>query len=96
MVREEEFSPLKNGLDAKKENALTCKQDLYDLHYKWLQRASAKFDDESSSTSVDYEISPLVSYNGEGLSEIVAGKVLKPGVLIELDQVTNQIKLIEK
>ncbi len=42
--RQEEFAPLKNGYDAKKENPVTCRQNLYAQHYRWLKNAGAQFD----------------------------------------------------
>jgi len=41
--REEEFSPLKNGDDAKKETPTTCRSDLYAQHFRWLKNAGATF-----------------------------------------------------
>ncbi len=99
MLREDEFSPLKNGLDCKKENALTCKQDLYAQHVRWLRRAGALFDsdieptiDEDKNNNLpEIEISPMVSYNGEGLQELVAGKMLASPLYIYKDSKNNEI-----
>jgi UDP-N-acetylglucosamine/UDP-N-acetylgalactosamine diphosphorylase len=44
VCRQEEFAPLKNGYDASKENPVTCKQNLYAQHYRWLKNAGAAFD----------------------------------------------------
>jgi UDP-N-acetylglucosamine/UDP-N-acetylgalactosamine diphosphorylase len=42
VVREDEFSPLKNSNDSKKDSPETCKQDLMALHYKWLNASGAQ------------------------------------------------------
>ena len=39
--REQEFSPLKNANDAPSDNPSTCRNDLMQQHYKWLQSAGA-------------------------------------------------------
>ena len=41
VLREEEFSPLKNANDAKSDNPTTCRNDLMEQHFKWLKRAGA-------------------------------------------------------
>jgi UDP-N-acetylglucosamine/UDP-N-acetylgalactosamine diphosphorylase len=41
VLREEEFSPLKNGEDAKSDNPTTCRNDLMEQHLKWLKKAGA-------------------------------------------------------
>lgn len=40
-LRNEEFSPLKNSLDADRDNAKTCREDSSNLHRKWLLDAGA-------------------------------------------------------
>jgi len=72
-VRSEEFSPLKNALDVPTDNAKTCREHLSHLHINWLQKAGATITNPSSEEVC--EISPLVSYAGEGLESLVKGKV---------------------
>lgn len=96
--REEEFSPLKNSDDARKDCPSTCRSDLYTQHYKWLKSAGALFENkivEQQSTKIEFEVSPLVSYNGEGLSQLVSGKVLRYPLRIEYDQVDKKVKFNE-
>ncbi|SGZ40242.1 related to UDP-N-acetylglucosamine pyrophosphorylase [Hanseniaspora guilliermondii] len=43
--REDEFSPLKNGLDADNSNPTTCKQDFLNRSKKWIKEASIQPED---------------------------------------------------
>lgn len=88
VLREEEFSPLKNGDDCKKETPTTCRNDLYAQHVRWLKQAGAKVD----SNDAQIEVSPLVSVYGEELTELVHGKKLKCPLSIELDRSDNKVK----
>lgn len=85
--RDMEFSPLKNSDADKKETPTTCRNDLYDEHARWLANAGAMLVGEKEE--MKFEISPLVSYHGEDLSELVSGRVLRGPLQIELhnDQV---------
>ncbi|XP_062447090.1 UDP-N-acetylhexosamine pyrophosphorylase-like protein 1 [Rhea pennata] len=87
VVREEEFSPLKNADTADKDTPTTVRQSLLVQHYRWALKAGAKFVDEngcripeklSLSGTEDppavCEISPIVSYSGEGLEEYMKNK----------------------
>ena len=73
--RKKEFAPLKNGLDAEKDNPKTCREAVMQQHAKWLEeigctflnkpRAESADNNSSKDTSIEVEISPLVSYDGE-------------------------------
>ncbi|KAM9256751.1 UDP-N-acetylhexosamine pyrophosphorylase-like protein 1 isoform 2-T2 [Cariama cristata] len=78
VLREEEFSPLKNADTADKDTPTTARQALLAQHYRWALKAGARFLDEngcriqeklSLSGTEDppavCEVSPLVSYFGE-------------------------------
>lgn len=93
VLREDEFSPLKNADGAAKDTPSTARQALYNLHARYLLQAGAQLHDDKGNnikpttsnekpntesadknTSVfECEISPLLSYDGEGLSSIVKG-----------------------
>lgn len=67
--RNEEFSPLKNAPGTGSDDPQTSRRDLLAQHRRFLEQAGAKLNDD-----VEIEISPLLSYAGEGL-ESVKGKV---------------------
>ena len=53
VLREDEFSPLKNGLDADKDTPRTCRSDLLNLHHRWAVKAGAQFVREDGSLISD-------------------------------------------
>lgn len=72
--REEEFSALKNADSAGKDCASTSRSDIYRLHKKRIECAGGTVD------GIECEISPLLSYAGEGLEPIVRGQVFQSPV----------------
>lgn len=68
--REDEFSPLKNAESAGKECATTARNDIYRYHKKLVEAAGGHVNGD------ECEISPLLSYDGEGLEQLVGGKSL--------------------
>ncbi|XP_046477158.1 UDP-N-acetylhexosamine pyrophosphorylase [Neodiprion pinetum] len=75
VARDEEFSALKNNDSAKKDCPSTARNDLIELHKKWLLNSGATL------VEGDIEISPLLSYAGENLD--VKGKILKGPVVLQ-------------
>eukprot|EP01126_Amoeba_proteus_P039552 TRINITY_DN4182_c0_g1_i1.p1 TRINITY_DN4182_c0_g1~~TRINITY_DN4182_c0_g1_i1.p1 ORF type:complete len:315 (-),score=50.77 TRINITY_DN4182_c0_g1_i1:185-1129(-) len=69
--RRAEFSPLKNSTKSSNDNPDTCRRDLSNLHKKWVRDAGGIILNDTSDGLC--EISPLVSYDGEGL-EFLEGK----------------------
>lgn len=68
VARAEEFSPLKNAPGTKADNPETSRRDLLAQQRRFLEAAGA-----TVGEGVEVELSPLVTYAGEGL-ESVAGK----------------------
>ncbi|KIL71538.1 hypothetical protein M378DRAFT_155130 [Amanita muscaria Koide BX008] len=75
--RKEEFSPLKNAPGTSSDNPETSCRDLLAQHKRYLERAGATVGED-----VAIEISPLVSYFGEGL-ESVKGKIFTKSGIVE-------------
>ena len=75
--RREEFSPLKNAPGTGSDDPETSRRDLLSQHKRFLEHAGAEVKD-----GVEIEISPLVSYAGEGL-EGVKGKTFQKSGLVE-------------
>lgn len=72
--REEEFSALKNPPGTKTDSPDSSRQDLSNLHKSWIKKAGGKIIENSNPEDSLCEISPLISYDGEGLEEFVRGK----------------------
>lgn len=66
--RDEEFSPLKNADAAGKECATTARNDIYKYHKRLIETAGGFVDGNIC------EISPLLSYSGEEIKDIVCGR----------------------
>ncbi|XP_021347992.1 UDP-N-acetylhexosamine pyrophosphorylase-like isoform X3 [Mizuhopecten yessoensis] len=96
VLREDDFAPLKNADTAAKDTPTTCREALLNLHHRYMLGAGAKFVHGDGSSLPDIpcrkgenddhftkcEVSPLVSYAGEGLEELLSGKKLVPPVQI--------------
>ncbi|THH27672.1 hypothetical protein EUX98_g6513 [Antrodiella citrinella] len=79
--RKEEFSPLKNAPGTGADDPDTSRRDLLAQHKRYLERAGA-----TVAERVEIEISPLVSFAGEGL-EYVKGKAFtKSGSISALEE----------
>ncbi len=74
--RNEEFSPLKNAPGTGSDDPETSRRDLLAQHRRFLEKAGAKVND-----GVEIEISPIVSYAGEGLETLNRKTFSKSGIV---------------
>jgi UDP-N-acetylglucosamine/UDP-N-acetylgalactosamine diphosphorylase len=90
--RIEEFSPLKNAPGSNVDCPETSRRDIVAQHVRFVERAGGKVEPGAgeSAAHLTFEISPLVSYYGEGL-EVLRGKTLTTPLIIsskeDLDRV---------
>ncbi|OAQ66919.1 UDP-N-acetylglucosamine pyrophosphorylase [Pochonia chlamydosporia 170] len=74
--REDEFSPLKNARGKGQDDPDTSKRDIMAQGQRWAEAAGAIIVAESG-----VEISPLISYGGEGLGKLSGKSITAPAVL---------------
>ncbi|KAF2177637.1 nucleotide-diphospho-sugar transferase [Zopfia rhizophila CBS 207.26] len=78
--REDEFSPLKNARGTGEDDPDTSKKDIMAQGAKWVQAAGAVVVSEGEDNGI--EVSPLISYGGEGL-EFLKDRTIKAPAVIE-------------
>ncbi|KAF6128039.1 UDP-N-acetylglucosamine pyrophosphorylase 1 like 1 [Phyllostomus discolor] len=96
VLRDEEFSPLKNADSADRDTPTTARRALLAQHYRWALQAGARFLDahgarrpelpglpSSEEPPAVCEISPLVSYSGEGLEAYLQGREFQSPVILD-------------
>lgn len=71
--REKEFSAIKNSDAAQKDTPTTARNDLLALHSSYIKNAGGRILHNVDEKPI-CEISPLLSYAGEALEEVVANK----------------------
>ncbi|XP_078489135.1 UDP-N-acetylhexosamine pyrophosphorylase [Ciona intestinalis] len=101
--REDEFSPLKNAEGADSCSPRHSRWTLSSLHHRRLVEAGGTIVDENGveikplngvnqyegEYPVVCEISPLLSYDGEGLEKFVKGKTFRSPVILSEDLIKN-------
>ena len=68
--REEEFSPVKNAPGSASDSPDTARAMIMALHRRWAVAAGASISDHGAA----FEVSPLISFSGEGLGPILKGR----------------------
>jgi UDP-N-acetylglucosamine/UDP-N-acetylgalactosamine diphosphorylase len=81
VARHEEFSPLKNAPGSSSDNPESSRRDLLAQHKRFLESAGATLKE-----GVEIEISPQVSYAGEGLESIKGKQFTRSGVVEQLEE----------
>ncbi|RXW22684.1 hypothetical protein EST38_g3162 [Candolleomyces aberdarensis] len=79
--RREDFSPLKNAPGTGSDDPETSRRDLLAQHRRFLENAGAKV-----AEGVEIEISPLVSYAGEGLESVKGKTFTKSGIANQVEE----------
>ncbi|KAL8935550.1 MAG: hypothetical protein Q9216_005365 [Gyalolechia sp. 2 TL-2023] len=83
--REDEFSPLKNARGTGEDDPDTSKQDILNQGRRWVQNAGGSVESESAPEETGVEISPFVSYGGEGLEFLQTRTIKAPAVIEKED-----------
>ncbi|KAL2864901.1 UDP-N-acetylglucosamine diphosphorylase [Aspergillus lucknowensis] len=81
--REDEFSPLKNARGTGEDDPDTSKRDIMNQGQRWIENAGGVILTEADAVGV--EVSPLISYGGEGL-EFLKGREIKAPAIIEKEE----------
>jgi len=81
VARIEEFSPLKNAPGTGSDDPETSRRDLLLQHRRFLEKAGAIVKD-----AVEIEVSPLVSYAGEGLESVKGKTFTRSGLVNSVEE----------
>ncbi|OZJ05845.1 hypothetical protein BZG36_00888 [Bifiguratus adelaidae] len=87
--RRDEFSPLKNAPGSGSDCPETSRRDIIAQHVRFIEKAGGKVVSADGALNFDtlqFEISPWVSYAGEGLDEVVKGESVHAPCVIETMQ----------
>ena len=81
VARNEEFSPLKNAPGTGSDDPETSRRDLLAQHRRFLEHAGA-----TVNAGVEIEISPLVTYAGEGLESVKGKTFTRSGLISSVEE----------
>ncbi|KAI8081546.1 nucleotide-diphospho-sugar transferase [Halteromyces radiatus] len=84
--RKEEFSPLKNAPGSGADCPETSRRDIIAQHARFIINAGGHINGDLNDPLVQFELSPWVSYGGEGLQDIVQNKTITLPAIIETKQ----------
>ncbi|CAD6577382.1 MAG: UDP-N-acetylglucosamine pyrophosphorylase [Alectoria sarmentosa] len=79
--REDEFSPLKNAKGTGEDDPDTSKKDILDQGKRWIETVGGTVVSESGADEAGVEVSPLISYGGEGLRFLKDRTIKAPAVI---------------
>jgi UDP-N-acetylglucosamine/UDP-N-acetylgalactosamine diphosphorylase len=85
--RKEEFSPLKNAPGTGSDDPESSRRDLLAQHRRFLENAGATVKDD-----VEIELSPLVTYAGEGLESVKGSTFTTSGVVNKIDDLASLVE----
>lgn len=85
VAREDEFSPLKNARGAGEDDPDTSKRDIMTQGKKWIVKAGGQVVSQDVDSD-GIEVSPLVSYGGEGLSFVSGKTITGPALIVRPDE----------
>jgi UDP-N-acetylglucosamine/UDP-N-acetylgalactosamine diphosphorylase len=81
VARKDEFSPLKNASGTGSDDPDTSRRDLLTQHRRFLEQAGATLQE-----GVDIEVSPRLSYAGEGLGCVKGKTFTRSGLVEEVEE----------
>lgn len=83
--RKDEFSPLKNAPGSGADCPETSRRDIVAQHVRFIEAAGGRVvgEDADDYEKLQFELSPWVSYAGEGLRDYVEGKTITAPAIIE-------------
>ncbi|KAJ3080331.1 UDP-N-acetylglucosamine pyrophosphorylase [Quaeritorhiza haematococci] len=91
--RKEEFSPLKNAPGSKSDCPETSRADILSQHVRFVEAAGGSVvkgdGDDKESTIPTLEISPLVTYDGEGLESLKGVTIKTPKYVTDIHDVKS-------
>jgi UDP-N-acetylglucosamine/UDP-N-acetylgalactosamine diphosphorylase len=89
--RKEEFSPLKNAPGSATDGPETSRRDLLAQNLRFIQAAGGNVLGKDGSDTLEVEVSPLVSYAGEGLESVTGKTIYSPAVIQTAQDLTKVI-----
>ena len=91
-ARKDEFSPLKNAPGSKDgDSPDTSRADIMAQHVRWVQAAGGLVAKGPNGSAPVFEISPLVTYDGEGLESLSGVTIPTPKYISSVADINSMI-----